>query len=135
MDEHIDEIAAHWQALSATVPLRPIMTALQYDAAVDALNRLLDAGGAFEQHALADLTGVLGILIGDYEERHFKRAAVTPVDTLRLLMEQHRLSQGDLPEIGSQGVVSEILNGKRSLNARQIKALAQRFDVSGTLFL
>ncbi len=29
------------------------------------------------------------------------------------LMEEHGLRQSDLPEIGSQGVVSEILNGKR----------------------
>ena len=34
-----------------------------------------------------------------------------------------------LPEIGSQGVVSEILSGKRELNVRQIRALAARFHV------
>ena len=32
-------------------------------------------------------------------------------------------------------VVSEILNGKRSLNIRQIKALAERFNVSPATFL
>jgi HTH-type transcriptional regulator/antitoxin HigA len=35
-------------------------------------------------------------------------------------MEQHGLKQTDLREIGSQGVVSEILSGKRDLNVRQI---------------
>ena len=33
-----------------------------------------------------------------------------------------------LPEIGSQGVVSEILSGKRELNVRQIRALAAWFQ-------
>ena len=43
--------------------------------------------------------------------------------------------QADLAEIGSQGVVSEILSGKRQLNVRQIHALAQRFGVSPAVFL
>ena len=50
-------------------------------------------------------------------------------------MEEHFLSQSDLPEIGSQGVVSEIINGKRELNLRQIKALGKRFNVSPAVFL
>jgi len=35
----------------------------------------------------------------------------------------------------SQGVVSEILSGKRELNARQITHLAARFGVSPALFM
>jgi HTH-type transcriptional regulator/antitoxin HigA len=50
-------------------------------------------------------------------------------------MEEHDLRQSDLPEIGSQGVVSEILSGKRELNVRQIKELAQRFQVSPAVFI
>ena len=49
-------------------------------------------------------------------------------------MDEHHLKQADLPEIGSQGVVSEILNGKRELNVRQIQALADRFHVSPAVF-
>jgi len=45
------------------------------------------------------------------------------------------VKQADLKEIGSQGVVSEILNGKRSLNVRQIKLLAERFSVSPATFI
>ncbi|MFQ6757571.1 hypothetical protein MWR57_03025 [Desulfovibrionaceae bacterium CB1MN] len=40
------------------------------------------------------------------------------------------LKQSDLfAEIGGQSVVSEILVGKREINARQTKALAARFGV------
>jgi len=53
---------------------------------------------------------------------------------LAFLMEQHGLRQGDMPEIGSQGVVSEILSGKRDLNVRQIRALSERFGVSPATF-
>jgi HTH-type transcriptional regulator/antitoxin HigA len=50
-------------------------------------------------------------------------------------MDEHGLKQGDLSEISSQGVVSEILKGKRELNVRQIKALSRRFNVSPAVFL
>ena len=54
---------------------------------------------------------------------------------LRFLMQQHGLRQSDLPEIGSQGVVSEVLADKRELNARQIRRLARRFGVSPAVFV
>ena len=57
------------------------------------------------------------------------------VDVLRFLMDEHGLSQSDLPEVGSQGVVSDILRGKRELNVRQIRALAKRFQVSPAVFI
>ena len=50
-------------------------------------------------------------------------------------MEDHGLRQSDLPEIGSQSVVSEVLAGKRKLNARQVKALSRRFGLPADLFL
>jgi HTH-type transcriptional regulator / antitoxin HigA len=37
--------------------------------------------------------------------------------------------------VGSQGVVSEILNGKRELNVRQVRLLAEKFKVSSAVFL
>ena len=51
-------------------------------------------------------------------------------------MEQQSLKQTDLSgEIGGQSVVSDILNGKREINARQAKALGARFGVSAAAFL
>ena len=44
-------------------------------------------------------------------------------------MDQHGLRQSDLPEVGAQSVVSDVLHGRRRLNLRQVKALAQRFAV------
>jgi HTH-type transcriptional regulator / antitoxin HigA len=70
-----------------------------------------------------------------YEQEHASMPEVNGVDMLRFFIEEHGLTQSDLPEIGSQGVVSEILKGKRELNVRQIRALAQRFHVSPALFM
>jgi len=54
---------------------------------------------------------------------------------VQFFMDEHGLTQSDLPEIGSQEVVSEILNGKRELNVRLIRALAKRFHVSPAMFV
>ena len=67
--------------------------------------------------------------------QHVPIPAAKPAAVLKFLMQEHDLRQSDLPEIGSQGVVSEVLTGKRELNARQIKRLAKRFNVSPAVFV
>ncbi|AYM75643.1 transcriptional regulator [Janthinobacterium agaricidamnosum] len=133
--EMITEITVHYQALSKLVPLQAIPDAPAYEQAVSVLHQLLDAGAADEKHPLAGLVDSIGRLIADYDQEHFPAAPVSPAATLRQLMEQHALTQSDVPEVGTQGVVSEVLNGKRDLNVRQIKALAQRFDVPPSVFI
>lgn len=133
--EAIAKITSHFQALTSLIPLHPVRSERDYRKAVAALNLLLDAGAANERHPLADLAHALGTLIGEYDAIHYPAEAVSPSDMVRFLMDQHRLSQSDLPEIGSQGVVSEILSGKRNLNTRQIRALADRFNVPASLFI
>jgi HTH-type transcriptional regulator/antitoxin HigA len=51
------------------------------------------------------------------------------------MMREHGLNQSDLPGVGTQSVVSEVLSGKRKLNLRQIKWLAERFGVSVETFI
>ena len=133
--ELMADITAHFQALSSVVPLHPVRNQADHDRAVEVLNRLLDSGAADENHPLADLVETLGELIGDYDDKHFQIGEAPPSEMLRFLITQHHLTQSDFPEIGSQGVVSEVLSGKRSLNTRQIRALADRFDISPAAFL
>ena len=75
-----------------------------YQALVETLDELLDVVGDDESHSLAGL------------------------------VEQHGLGQADLPEVGAQSVVSDVLSGKRRLNVRQIRELARRFGVSVETF-
>lgn len=132
---NIADLATHFSALSRVVPLRPIRSEEDYEQAVMVMNALLDAGAANEQHALADLVATLGELVADYDVTHFQLPDVAGVDALRFLMQQHQLTQSDLPEIGTQGVVSEILRGKRELNVRHIRALVSRFHVPASVFI
>ncbi len=62
------ELAEHFSAVVRKVPLREIRTEADYDAAVAALNALLDAGAADEDHPLAPLAAALGRFIGDYDD-------------------------------------------------------------------
>ena len=130
----LKDLIDHYTALCSQVPLRPIRNEPDYGHAVAVMNALLDAGVADEDHPLADLVATLGELISDYEEK-WRVPHASPAEVLRFLMSQHALGQSDLPEVGSQGVVSEILSGKRALNVRQIKELAQRFAVSPSVFV
>jgi HTH-type transcriptional regulator / antitoxin HigA len=132
---NIREITAHYRALDAKVPLRPIRNRKDYARAVSAMNALLDAGAADESHPLAGLAATLGELIGEYDARQFPVPDASGRKMLRFFMEQHGLTQSELPEVGSQGVVSEILSGKRELNLRQVRALARRFGVAADAFL
>ena len=131
-----DELAGHFAAISRLVPLHPVRSEGEYDAAVASLNALMDAGAADEAHPLADLAATLGELIGDYDDVHYPAKDIAPSEMLRFLMGQHGLRQTDLAdELGSQGVVSEVLSGKRELNLRQIRALACRFSVPAASFV
>ena len=131
----VADLTRHFNAIRKHVPLHPIRSEADYESAVASLNGLLDAGAGDETHPLADLAATLGELVGDYDDAHYAAAPVAAVDVLQHLMEAHGLKQGDLPEIGSQGVVSEVLRGLRELNLRQIRALASRFSVPVSVFV
>ena len=107
----------------------------QYDQLVKLLDELTDIVRDDEAHPLANLMDVLGVLIDTYEDQHFPEPSSNPVSVLKHFMEEYNLRQKDLPELGSQGVVSEILCGKRALNLRQIRALSKRFNVPASVFL
>ena len=126
------ELETHWANIA---PLLTIRNEREYNAAVKRLNELLDEIGDNEKHPLYGLLDTLGTLIHIYEEQHYPIPDSTGAEVLHFLMEEHSLTQADLPEVGSQGVVSEILNGKRELNVRQIRFLADKFKVSSAVFL
>ena len=107
----------------------------EYNRLVDILDGLIDEVGENESHPLASLMETLGSLIEAYEVQNIPEIEGSPSDALKTLMEEHNLKQSDLPEIGSQGVISEILSGKRQFNVRQIKLLSNRFKVSPAVFM
>jgi HTH-type transcriptional regulator/antitoxin HigA len=125
-------LEAHWATIR---PLLTIRNERDYERAVKRMETLLDEIGSDERHPLYSLLDTLGTLLEAYEEKHHPIPDAGGVAALEYLMEEHGLTQSQMPEIGSQGVVSEVLNGKRDLNVRQIRGLSKRFKVSPAVFL
>lgn len=107
----------------------------EYEQLVRLLDEIIDIVRDDEHHPLANLMDVLGVLIENYEAENIPPPKSDPISVLKYFMDEYGLKQKDLSELGSQGVVSEILNGKRELNLRQIKALSERFQVPGSAFI
>jgi HTH-type transcriptional regulator/antitoxin HigA len=124
-----------WDKFRSTTDIAPIRDAAHYRRMVATLETLLDATGGDEGHPAMGLVDIVGDLIADYESEHQRLPEATGIEALKFLMVQHGLKQGDMHEIGSQGVVSEILAGKRELNIRQVRALGTRFGVSPATFV
>jgi HTH-type transcriptional regulator / antitoxin HigA len=131
----MNDMVGEYRRLRAVVPLGTLRTKSDYTRAVGILDAILDEIGDDEKHPMAELADALSVFIERYESEHVRIPAAGPVAVLKFLMQQQGLRQSDLPEIGSQGVVSEVLTGKREMNARQIKRLAKRFDVSPAVFI
>lgn len=71
-----------------------------------------------------------------YERAFVLIEASDPVDLLQHLMAANGLKQKDLAvELGGQPAVSAILNRKRTINARQARALGRRFGLSAAVFI
>ena len=122
---------AHWASIA---PILSIRNEREYDRAVKRMNALVDEIGDNQRHPLYGLLDTLGTVIHAYEEQHHRLPQTGGRQILRFLLAEHGLKQSEIPELGSQGVVSEILNGRRELNTRQIKTLAKRFGVSPAVF-
>ena len=116
-------------------PFLAIRTEREYDDAVTHLNVLVDEIGDHPKDPRYRFIETLSLLIDAYDREHYPIQDAPPAEVLRALMEEHRLRQSDLTEIGSQGVVSEILKGKRQINANQARALGKRFGLNPGVFL
>lgn len=133
MSALIKQASEHWQYVAPL--LHKPANEEDYAALVGALDELLAIVGDDEDHPLASLASAMGDLLEAYDEQQRPMPQASGVEVLRYLMQEHRLSQADLPEVGAQSVISEILGGKRQLNVRQIRALSERFGVSTDVFV
>lgn len=135
LKRELSQVIKHWGYIAPFVSY-PKNDA-QFKKLVNTLDELLAITGQDEQHPLMDLVDIISYFIESYENNRYvsEQKKSTGLDALKLLMEAHHLVQSDLSDIGSQGVVSEILHGKRFLNLRQILVLAKRFGVSPATFI
>ena len=89
-----------------------------------------------EELALYDLAIML---VKDYESKICPMddwRTQSPSEMLQYLLDSSGQKQADLVGIiGSSGIVSEVVNGKRSISKSQAKKLGEIFQVSPSLFI
>ena len=113
--------------------LKPIKTEADYCAALKRLEDIFEAKpGTLE----SDELDILGLLVDDYENKHYPIEAPDPIEAIKIRMEEMQLKQVDLiDEIGGKSRVSEVLNRKRRLTVGMIRKLAYRLNLSAKLLV
>jgi HTH-type transcriptional regulator / antitoxin HigA len=123
-----------YKDLIAEFSPKVIETEEEYDRALVMAERLTFAKARTPEEVA--LYKLLVMLIEVYEAQHYPMDESQPHEILQHVMESSGTRQADLVGvIGSSGVVSEVINGKRSISKAQAKALGEYFKVSPSLFI
>src|SRR5438067_962395 len=121
MTSHLPSVTtamSHWRYMEpfAKVP----NTKKEYQRQQELLQQLMILKSHKKDKHIGSLLQLVARNLKIYEDHHFPlKKQASPIEVLKYLMEEHGLTQADLPEIGSQSLVSKILQGKRKLTAEQ----------------
>lgn len=121
------------QLLSETVPT-VITNDKEYKRIEDIFAEMFDKDRSPDEDKLFEL---LATLLENYDKKVMPEIKpMTPIETLNYLVKENNLKQNDLVGIfSSQGIVSEVLAGKRGITIEQAKKLADRFKLSVEAFI
>ena len=113
--------------------IKLIKTDVDYKEALKRIEIIFDAAIGTPESDEAD---VLGLMIDEYEKKHYPIEAPDPIEAIKIRMEEMQLKQIDLVnEIGGKSRVSEILNRKRKLTVDMIRKLTTRLNLSPELLI
>ena len=113
--------------------IKPIKMEADYREALKRLEVIFDAAIGTKESDEAD---ILGLMVDEYEKKHYPIDAPDPIDAIKIRMEEMQLRQVDLVEdIGGKSRVSEIINRKRKLTVEMIRKLSKRLNLSAGLLI
>ena len=113
--------------------IKPIKTESDYRLALKRLEEIFDSPIGTPESDEAD---IIGLLVDEYENKHYPIEAPDPIEAIKIRMEEMHLKQVDLiNEIGGKSRVSEILNRKRKLTVEMIRNLTKRLGLSPVLLI
>ena len=113
--------------------ITPIKNEIDYRNALKRLEAIFDAPIGTTESDEADL---IGLMVDEYEKKHYPIEAPDPIEAIKIRMEEMQLKQIDLVnEIGGKSRVSEILNRKRKLTVDMIRKLNRRLNLSPELLI
>jgi HTH-type transcriptional regulator/antitoxin HigA len=119
--------------LARTLPA-VIETDAEYEHFLAQIEKLIDKENRSpEEDKLFDL---MIVLVESFEEKNYPIPDAPPHEVLQELMRSRGLKQRDLLSIfGSDGLASEVVNGKRNISRAHAKSLAEYFHVPVDLFI
>ena len=86
--------------------------------------------------AEVEILDLLTLLVERFEEQRYAMKPATPVEIVREHMAANGVSQSEVAELlGSKGLASEMLSGKRAISKSQARKLSERFHVPAAVFL
>ena len=113
--------------------IKLIKTEADYRLALKRLEVIFDAAIGTSESDEAD---ILGLMIDEYERKHYPIGAPDPIEAIKIRMEEMHLRKLDLvDEIGGKSRVSEVLNRKRKLTVKMIRNLTIRLNLSPGLLI
>ena len=113
--------------------IKPIRTESDYRLALERLELIFDAEIGTPDSDEAD---ILGLVIDEYEKKHYSIDKPDPIEAIKIRMSEMQLKQLDLVDaIGGKSRVSEILNRKRKLTVEMIRNLTQKLNLSPGLLI
>ena len=113
--------------------IKLIKTEADYKMALKRLEVIFDSKVGTPESDEAD---ILGLMIDEYEKKHYPIEALDPIEAIKIRMEEMQLKQIDLADaIGGKNRVSEVLNRKRKLTVEMIRNLTTRLNLSPGLLI
>jgi HTH-type transcriptional regulator / antitoxin HigA len=113
--------------------IHPIHTDTDYKNALGRIEVIFDSKPGTAE---GDELEILGILVDEYESRHFPIDSPDPIEAVKFRMDQLGLNQSDLARmVGSKSRASEILSGKRSMSLRVIRLLNQKLNIPAEVLI
>jgi len=113
--------------------IAPIKTENDYRVALKRMELLFDAPMDTPKSDEAD---ILGLLIDEYEKKHYPIEAPDPIEAIKIRMEEMHLKQKDLVYvIGSRSRVSDILNRRRKLTVEMIRNINRQLNISPKILI
>jgi HTH-type transcriptional regulator / antitoxin HigA len=113
--------------------LRPIKTELDYQNALQEIERLFDAEPNSPEY---DRLDILTTLVEAYEQKHYPIEAPDAISAILYYLESRGLSEQDLAVyIDSQQEITAILNRQKPLTLDIIRRLNQDFKIPAEILI
>lgn len=111
------------------VMIKIIKSEKEYEEALAEAYNLLQLELANDDKRLEELD-LLGLIIEDYENKHFKILPPNPLEAIKFRLEQLGMSESELSTIlGYRSRKSELFSGKRKLSLDMIRKLHAQLKI------